>query len=143
MDRTMSNGIVNELSNHSVDDTVERLKALLQTSGAVLFGLVDHSGETEKVGLDMKPTKLLIFGNPKAGTPLMLASPSTAIDLPQDAGLGRCRKESLDFLQQSRIFARATRFSRRTAAEYICTSQIGVRSSPINGHYFLDKDQRL
>ncbi len=82
MDRTMSNGIVNELSNHSVDDTVERLKALLQTSGAMLFGLVDHSGEAEKVGLEMKPTKLLIFGNPKAGTPLMLASPSTAIDLP-------------------------------------------------------------
>lgn len=82
MDRTMSNGIVNELSNHSVDDTVERLKAMLQTSGAVLFGLVDHSGEAEKVGLEMKPTKLLIFGNPKAGTPLMLASPSTAIDLP-------------------------------------------------------------
>ena len=82
MDRTMSNGIVNELSNHSVDDTVERLKAMLQASGAVLFGLVDHSGEAEKVGLEMKPTKLLIFGNPKAGTPLMLASPSTAIDLP-------------------------------------------------------------
>lgn len=82
MDRTMSNGIVNELSNHSVDDTVERLKAILQASGAVLFGLVDHSGEAEKVGLEMKPTKLLIFGNPKAGTPLMLASPSTAIDLP-------------------------------------------------------------
>ena len=78
MDRTMSNGIVNELSNHSVDDTVERLKAMLQASGAVLFGLVDHSGEAKKV----KPTKLLIFGNPKAGTPLMLASPSTAIDLP-------------------------------------------------------------
>lgn len=81
-DRTMSNGIVNELSNHSVDDTVERLKAMLQASGAVLFGLVDHSGEAEKGGLEMKPAKLLIFGNPKAGTPLMLASPSTAIDLP-------------------------------------------------------------
>ena len=78
----MSNGIINELSNHSVDDTVERLKAMLQALGAVLFGLVDHSGEAEKVGLEMKPTKLLIFGNPKAGTPLMLASPSTAIDLP-------------------------------------------------------------
>lgn len=78
----MSNGIVNELSNHSVDDTVERLKAMLQASGAVLFGLIDHSGEAEKVGLKMKPTKLLIFGNPKAGTPLMVASPSTAIDLP-------------------------------------------------------------
>src|SRR4051794_29084394 len=82
MDRTMSNGIVNELSNHSVDDTFERLKAMLQASGAVLFGLVDHSGEAEKVGLEMKPAKLLIFGNPKAGTPLMLASPSTAINLP-------------------------------------------------------------
>lgn len=82
MDRPMSNGIVNELSNHSVDGTVERLKAMLQASGAVLFGLVDHGGEAEKVGLEMKPTKLLIFGNPKAGTPLMLASPSAAIDLP-------------------------------------------------------------
>ena len=67
MDRTMSDGIVNELSNHSVDDTVERLKAMLQDPGAVLFGIVDHSGEAEKVGLEMKPTKLLIFGNPKAG----------------------------------------------------------------------------
>lgn len=82
MDRPMSNGIVNELSNHSVDDAVERLKAMLQASGAVLFGLVDHSGEAEKVGLEMNPAKLLIFGNPKAGTPLMVASPSTAIDLP-------------------------------------------------------------
>ena len=82
MARTIANGIVNEPSSHSVDETVERLKAILQASGAVLFGLVDHSGEAEKVGLEMKPTKLLIFGNPKAGTPLMLASPRTAIDLP-------------------------------------------------------------
>jgi uncharacterized protein (DUF302 family) len=82
MARTIANGIVNEPSSHSVDETVERLKAILQASGAVLFGLVDHSGEAEKLGLEMKPTKLLIFGNPKAGTPLMLASPSTAIDLP-------------------------------------------------------------
>ena len=82
MARTIANGIVNEPSSHSVDETVERLKAMLQASGAVLFGLIDHSGEAEKVGLEMKPTKLLIFGNPKAGTPLMLASPSTAIDLP-------------------------------------------------------------
>ncbi len=82
MARTISNGIVNEPSSHSVDETVEKLKAMLQAAGAVLFGLVDHSGEAEKVGLAMKPTKLLIFGNPKAGTPLMLASPSTAIDLP-------------------------------------------------------------
>ena len=111
MARTIANGIVNEPSSHSVDETVERLKTILQASGAVLFRLVDHSGEPEKVGLEMRPTKLLIFGNPKAGTPLMLASPSTAIDLPlKDAGLGRCRKESLDFLQQSRIFAEAACF---------------------------------
>ena len=81
MARAMANGIVNELGK-SVDDTVERLEAMLQPSGRVLFGLVDHNGEAEKVGLEMKPTKLLIFGNPKGGTPLMLASPSTAIDLP-------------------------------------------------------------
>ncbi|HKE10170.1 MAG TPA: DUF302 domain-containing protein, partial [Myxococcota bacterium] len=47
-----------------------------------LFALVDHSGEAEKVGMKMPPTKLLIFGNPKGGTPLMLAAPSSAIDLP-------------------------------------------------------------
>ena len=144
MDRTMSNGIVNELSNHSVDDTVERLKAMLQASGAVLFGLVDHSGEAEKVGLEMKPTKLLIFGNPKAGTPLMLASPSTAIDLPlkmlvwEDAA-----KKVVDFLQQPRIFAEAAWFSRRSAAKYICTSQIGIRRSPISLHYFFRRSAPL
>jgi uncharacterized protein (DUF302 family) len=82
MARTIANGIVNEPSSHSVDETVESLKAILQASGAVLFGLIDHSGVAEKVGLEMKPTKLLIFGNPRAGTPLMLASPSKAIDLP-------------------------------------------------------------
>lgn len=76
------NGIVNKPSSHSVDQTVEKLKGILQAKGVALFALVDHSGEAEKVGMKMRPTKLLIFGNPKAGTPLMLASPSTAIDLP-------------------------------------------------------------
>jgi uncharacterized protein (DUF302 family) len=75
-------GIVNKPSNHSVDETVHRLKDLLQLKGVTLFALVDHSGEAEKVGMKMPPTKLLIFGNPKAGTPLMLAAPSIAIDLP-------------------------------------------------------------
>lgn len=69
-------------SNHSVDQTVDRLKRLLQSQGVTLFALIDHSGEAEKVGMAMRPTKLLIFGNPKAGTPLMLAAPSIAIDLP-------------------------------------------------------------
>lgn len=76
------NGIIDVPSKHSVDETVERLKNILQSKGITLFALIDHSGEAEKVGLKMRPTKLLIFGSPKGGTPLMLAAPSTAIDLP-------------------------------------------------------------
>jgi uncharacterized protein (DUF302 family) len=76
------NGIVVLACNHSVDETVEKLKAALQQRGVALFALIDHSGEAEKAGMKMPATKLLIFGNPKAGTPLMLASPSIAIDLP-------------------------------------------------------------
>ena len=75
-------GIVTKASHHSVDETVEKLKGFLQARGVMLFALVDHSGEAEKAGMKMTPTKLLIFGNPKAGTPLMLAAPSIAIDLP-------------------------------------------------------------
>ena len=75
-------GIVKFPSHHSVDETVDKLKAILQSKGVMLFALVDHSGEAEKVGMKMPPTKLLIFGNPKGGTPLMLAAPSVAIDLP-------------------------------------------------------------
>jgi len=75
-------GIIDRPSNHSVDQTVEKLKNILQSKGVTLFALVDHSGEAEKVGMKMRPTKLLIFGSPKAGTPLMLAAPSIAIDLP-------------------------------------------------------------
>src|SRR5271169_3148756 len=77
-----NNGIVDKPSNHSVDQTVDRLKNILQSKAVTLFAVIDHSGEAEKVGLKMPPTKLLIFGNPKSGTPLMLASPSVAIDLP-------------------------------------------------------------
>ncbi len=76
------NGITSIPSNHSVDETVARLTGLLQAKGVTLFALVDHSGEAAKAGLSMPPTKLLIFGSPKAGTPLMLAAPSIAIDLP-------------------------------------------------------------
>jgi uncharacterized protein (DUF302 family) len=75
-------GIVKILGRHSVDETVDRLKTILQAKGVMLFALIDHSGQAEKAGFEMPPTKLLIFGNPKAGTPLMLASPSAAIDLP-------------------------------------------------------------
>jgi len=75
-------GIKSLPSNHSVDETVERLKNILQAKGVTVFAIVDHSGEAQKAGMTMPPTKLVIFGNPKAGTPLMLAAPSSAIDLP-------------------------------------------------------------
>jgi len=75
-------GFISKPSQHSVDETVEKLKGILQSKGIQLFALVDHSGEAAKAGLKMRPTKLLIFGDPKAGTPLMLAAPSAAIDLP-------------------------------------------------------------
>jgi uncharacterized protein (DUF302 family) len=75
-------GMIDTPSNHSVEQTVERLKGILQAKGVTLFALVDHSGEAEEVGMTMPPTKLLILGSPKAGTPLMLAAPSIAIDLP-------------------------------------------------------------
>jgi len=78
----MDNGIITTPSNHSVKETVERLKGILAAKGVALFALIDHSGEAEKVGLKMPPTKLLIFGSPKAGTPVMVAAPSIAIDLP-------------------------------------------------------------
>ena len=75
-------GIVNIPSKRSVDETVDRLKNILQSKQITLFALIDHSGEAAKVGMKMLPTKLLIFGSPKAGTPLMLAAPSIALDLP-------------------------------------------------------------
>jgi uncharacterized protein (DUF302 family) len=75
-------GIVKIPSHRSVDETVEKLKTVLASKGVTLFTLIDHSGEAEKAGLTMPPTKLLIFGNPKGGTPVMLAAPSAAIDLP-------------------------------------------------------------
>ena len=79
---TGGKGVNHKLSNHSVEQTVEKLKNILQSKGVTLFAVVDHSGEAEKAGMKMRPTKLLIFGSPKAGTPLMLAAPSVAIDLP-------------------------------------------------------------
>jgi uncharacterized protein (DUF302 family) len=78
----MDKGIFDKPSNHTVDETVDKLKQLLQSQGVTLFALIDHSGEAERVGMKMRPTKLLILGSPKAGTALMLATPTIAIDLP-------------------------------------------------------------
>jgi uncharacterized protein (DUF302 family) len=77
-----NNGIVTIPSHHSVEQTVQRLEEILTAKGVKLFAVIDHSGEAEKAGFQMRPCKLLIFGNPKAGTPLMLASPLAALDLP-------------------------------------------------------------
>lgn len=82
MTSTSAAGIKILAANHSFDETVKRLENILQSKGIMLFAVIDHSGEAEKAGMGMPPTKLLIFGNPKAGTPLMLAAPSSAIDLP-------------------------------------------------------------
>jgi uncharacterized protein (DUF302 family) len=76
------NGIVTLACRQSVDQTVAKVEAVLQAKRVKLFALIDHSGEAEKADLRMAPTKVLIFGNPQAGTPLMLAAPSVAIDLP-------------------------------------------------------------
>jgi uncharacterized protein (DUF302 family) len=75
-------GIITKPSRHSVNETVERVKSILHAQGITLFALIDHSGEAEKVGMRMPATKLIVFGSPKAGTPLMLAAPTIAIDLP-------------------------------------------------------------
>ena len=76
------NGILRIPARHSVDDTVSKLQDILKAKGVRLFAVVDHSAEAAAAGLKMPNTKLLIFGNPKAGTPVMLAAPSSAIDLP-------------------------------------------------------------
>jgi uncharacterized protein (DUF302 family) len=79
------NGIVQVASKYSVDETVTRLESVLAERGVRVFTVVDHSSEAERVGMKMRPTRLLIFGNPKGGTPLMVAAPSLAIDLPLKA----------------------------------------------------------
>jgi uncharacterized protein (DUF302 family) len=76
------NGVITIPSHHSVEDTVQRVKDVLNAKRVTLFAFVDHSGEAEKVGLRMPPCKLLIFGNPAVGTPVMLAAPTLALDLP-------------------------------------------------------------
>lgn len=78
-------GLVRVASRYSVDETLKRLLLAINEKGLQPFGLIDHSGEAEKAGLSMPPTRVLIFGSPKAGTPLMVAAPSLAIDLPLKA----------------------------------------------------------
>src|SRR3982075_652192 len=81
----MDRGIIDVPSPYSVPDTLARLESILKERGLTIFARVDHSGEAEKAGLKMRPTQLLIFGSPKGGTPLMVAAPRLAIDLPLKA----------------------------------------------------------
>lgn len=85
MSETLPTGLIHLASQDSVEETVQRIEQLLEQRGVMIFARVDHSGEAAKAGLSMRPTKLLIFGNPKAGTPLMQAAPTLAIDLPLKA----------------------------------------------------------
>jgi len=104
---TQENGLVQIASRYSVDETVRRLQAAFAEKGLQVFAVIDHSGKAEKVGLKMTPTKVVIFGSPKAGTPLMMAAPSLAIDLPlkaliaeDAAGKVSVTYNSTEYLQQ-------------------------------------------
>jgi uncharacterized protein (DUF302 family) len=104
-------GVVRVPSRYPVDESIERLEAAFREKGLKLFAVIDHSGEAEKIGLTMRPTKVLIFGSPKAGTPLMIAAPSLAIDLPlkalvaeDDDGRVTVSYNSPEYLQQRHGF---------------------------------------
>lgn len=104
-------GLVQVASHYSLDETVQRLEAMFAEKGLKVFAVIDHSGEAQKAGLKMHPTKVIIFGSPKAGTPLMVAAPSLAIDLPlkalvaeDDLGKVTVTYNSPQYLQQRHGF---------------------------------------
>jgi len=104
-------GLVQVASRYSVDESVRRLEAAFTEKGLKVFAIIDHSGEAEKIGLKMPPTKVVLFGSPKAGTPLMIAAPSLAIDLPlkalvaeDDAGRVWVTYNRPEYLQQRHGF---------------------------------------
>jgi uncharacterized protein (DUF302 family) len=103
----MNNGLIHTASLYSVAETLQRLEAILKSKGLTIFARVDHSGEAAKAGIEMHLTQLLIFGSPKGGTPVMLAAPSVAIDLPlkalvweDDQGKVWITQNSPEYLQQ-------------------------------------------
>ena len=108
-----NSGIVTLQGKGTVDQVVKKLEDLLQAKGVRLFAVVDHSGEASRVGLRMNPTKLMIFGDPRAGTPIMIAAPTAALDLPlkilvseDDGGLVRISCNSAEYLQARHDFPR-------------------------------------
>ena len=107
MPQLPDNGLIHLSSPHTVVETLARLETIVQAKGLTILARIDHSGDAAKVGLKMQPTKLLIFGNAKSGTPLMIASPSVAIDLPlkalvwqDDAGKVWLSYNSPDYLEE-------------------------------------------
>jgi uncharacterized protein (DUF302 family) len=101
------NGLVQIASSYSVEESGQRLQRAFAEKGLHMFAVIDHNGEAKKVGLTMRPTKVLIFGSPQAGTPLMVAAPSLAIDLPlkalvaeDDSGKVSVTYNSPEYLQQ-------------------------------------------
>ncbi len=85
MTQLPDNGMIHLSSPRTVMETLARLETIVQAKGLTILARIDHSGDAAKTGLEMHPTKLLIFGNAKSGTPLMIATPSVAIDLPLKA----------------------------------------------------------
>jgi uncharacterized protein (DUF302 family) len=81
-DHNTAEGVMTRLSPWSVDDTVARLQAVLAARAIKLFAIIDQSAEANTVGLRLRDTRLVIFGSPKAGTPVMQAVPLAALDLP-------------------------------------------------------------
>ena len=77
--------VVTTPSKYSVPETIDRIERAVTAKGMQIFARIDHGGEAKKAGLAMRPTELLIFGNPKGGTALMVAKPTAAIDLPMKA----------------------------------------------------------
>ena len=78
-------GLITRLSNHSVAETLDRLETELREKSITVFARIDHSGEAAKAGLSLRPTQVLVFGNPRSGTPLMQAVQTAAIELPLKA----------------------------------------------------------
>lgn len=79
------NGIISKQSNHSVKESADRLQTLLTTKGITIFARIDQQAEARKAGLELSPIEFLLFGNPRAGTPIMSAVPLSALDLPLKA----------------------------------------------------------
>jgi uncharacterized protein (DUF302 family) len=79
------NGVVSKPSKYSVKETIDRLEAVLNAAGITIFVRIDQQAEAERVGLSLPPIQLLLFGNPQGGTPLMVAMPLIALDLPLKA----------------------------------------------------------